>query len=148
MNVFNTSANTDYETLRAGVKEIYKLKVQGYTDKNIAKYFGITLNSFRQALEIDGVVKDTYDSAMEILSGKLMNIVVKRALGEDGLVDKEGNALPPDHNLAFRLLEKIDPRFRNKEEQRALITIEQVIRKVSANEKDDVINIDTSGEVE
>ena len=77
-----------------------------------------------------------------------MNIVVKRALGEDGLVDKEGNALPPDHNLAFRLLEKIDPRFRNKEEQRALITIEQVIRKVSANEKDDVINIDTSGEVE
>ena len=39
--------------------------------------------------------------------------------------------MPPDHNLAFRLLEKIDPRFRQKEEQKAIITIEQVVRHVS-----------------
>ena len=93
MNAFNTSANTDYETLRAGVKEIYKLKVQGYTDKKYAKYFGITLNSFRQALEIDGVVKDTYDSAME-MRWKTHEHCCKAGVREDGLVDKEGRYHP------------------------------------------------------
>lgn len=134
--------NTDYEKLRGGVREIYRLKLEGYTDKNIAKYFGITAESFRKALEIEGVVKDTYESAMEILCAKLMNVVMNRALGTDGLTDKEGNNIPPDHNLAFRLLEKIDPRFRQKEEQRAVITIEQVIRNLPAEKKEVVADID------
>ena len=125
-----TSEN-DYEKLRGGVRELYRLKVEGYTDKNIAKFFGISAESFRRAITEDGVVKDTYESAMEMLSAKLMNVVVGRALGTDGLTDKEGRDLPPDHNLAFRLLEKIDPRFRQKEEQKAIITIEQVVRHVS-----------------
>lgn len=120
----------DYEKLRGGVRELYRLKVEGYTDKNIAKFFGISANSFRRAISVDGIVKDTYESAMEILAAKLMNVVVGRALGTDGQTDKDGRVLPPDHNLAFRLLEKIDPRFKQKEEQKALITIEQVVRHV------------------
>ena len=32
----------DYEKLRGGVRELYRLKVEGYTDKNIAKFFGIS----------------------------------------------------------------------------------------------------------
>lgn len=131
----------EYEKLRGGVREIYRLKLEGYTDKNIAKYFGISIGAFQNAIEIDGVVKDTYDSAMEILCAKLMNVVMNRALGTDGATDKEGNPIPPDHNLAFRLLEKIDPRFRQKEEKRAIITIEQVIREVSAK-KGEVVEID------
>ena len=31
-----------------------------------AKYFGISIGAFQNAIESDGVVKDTYDSAMEI----------------------------------------------------------------------------------
>lgn len=121
----------DYEKLRGGVRELYRLKVEGYTDKNIAKFFGISAESFRRAITEDGVVKDTYESAMEMLAAKLMNVVVGRALGTDGQTDKDGRDMPPDHNLAFRLLEKIDPRFRQKEEQKAIITIEQVVRHVS-----------------
>lgn len=125
----------DYEKLRGGVRELYRLKVEGYTDKNIAKFFGISLDSFRRAISVDGIVKDTYESAMEVLAAKLMNVVVGRALGTDGQTDKDGRALPPDHNLAFRLLEKIDPRFRQKEEQKAIITIEQVVRHINRIEK-------------
>lgn len=125
----------DYEKLRGGVRELYRLKVEGYTDKNIAKFFGISAESFRRAISVDGIVKDTYESAMEVLAAKLMNVVVGRALGTDGQTDKDGRELPPDHNLAFRLLEKIDPRFKQKEEQKALITIEQVVRHISQKEK-------------
>lgn len=125
----------DYEKLRGGVRELYRLKVEGYTDKNIAKFFGISAESFRRAISVEGIVKDTYESAMEVLAAKLMNVVVGRALGTDGQTDKDGRALPPDHNLAFRLLEKIDPRFRQKEEQKALITIEQVVRHVKEIEE-------------
>ena len=125
----------DYEKLRGGVRELYRLKVEGYTDKNIAKFFGISAESFRRAISVDGIVKDTYESAMEVLAAKLMNVVVGRALGTDGQTDKDGRELPPDHNLAFRLLEKIDRRFKQKEEQKALITIEQVVRHVKEIEE-------------
>lgn len=141
------SFSTDYEKLRGGIRELYRLKLEGYTDRNIAKYFGVSLESFRTAIEKDGIVKDTYESAMEILCAKLMNVVMNRALGTDEACDKEGNPLPPDHNLAFRLLEKIDPRFRQKEEQRAVITIEQVIRQV-ASKKAEVPEIDLTDSVE
>lgn len=127
--------STDYEKLRGGLLELHRLKTEGYTDKNIAKYFGITTGSFRAAIEAEGVVKDTYEGAMEILCAKLMGVVMGRALGTDGAADKEGNPLPPDTNLAFRLLERIDPRFRQKEEQRAVITIEQVIRAVAGRQE-------------
>ena len=93
------------------------------------------MESFRRAISVEGIVKDTYESAMEVLAAKLMNVVVGRALGTDGQTDKDGRELPPDHNLAFRLLEKIDPRFRQKEEQKAIITIEQVVRHVKEIEE-------------
>ena len=130
MNII-TQLNNDYEKMRGRVKEIYDLKVQGYTDRNIAKCLGVSYPSFSHAIQIEGVVKDIYESAMEILAGKLMNVVVGRALGTDGRVDKDGEPIPADSNLAMRLLEKIDPRFRQKEEQKVAITIEQVIRKIN-----------------
>ncbi len=141
----------DYEKLRGGVRELYRLKVEGYTDKNIAKFFGISAESFRRAISVDGIVKDTYESAMEVLAAKLMNVVVGRALGTDGQTDKDGRKLPPDHNLAFRLLEKIDARFKQKEEQKALITIEQVVRHVKeienrASKNETVVEAELVGE--
>ena len=96
----------EYEKVERGCVKYTASNSKDTPIKNIAKYFGISIGAFQNALEIDGVVKDTYDSAMEILCAKLMNVVMNRALGTDGATDKEGNPIPPDHNLAFRLLEK------------------------------------------
>ncbi len=133
---------SDYERMRGRIKDIYRLKIEGYTDRNIAKFLGVSAAAFAKAISLDGVVKDTYESAMEILVAKLMNVVVARALGTDGRVDKEGEPVPADANLAFRLLEKIDPRFRVKEEKVALITIEQVVKRIKEKEQAEVIEVE------
>lgn len=62
---------------------------------------------------------------------ELTDIVVLRALGKDGRKDKDGNELPPDEKLAFKLLEKLDSRFSVKNEIQQTITIESIIKGIA-----------------
>ena len=65
----------------------------------------------------------------------MTNVVVARALGEDGRVDKDGNLIPADEKLAFEVLKKIDPRFKERSEKQITFTIETVIKEIERERK-------------
>lgn len=119
------------ENIKPNLRLIYDMKIRGLKDKYIAQAVGISVKEFLEAKESYEVLKDTYDDAMSILTSKLTDIVVLRALGVDGRVDKEGNLMPADEKLAFKLLEKLDSRFSSKQEIMQTITIENVIKSIA-----------------
>ena len=132
MRLFTNQQDLIYETkIKPKIKMIYDMKVNGLSDKYIAKALGITTLMFQKIKDNYPLLKNTYDDAMELLCSQLNDVVVKRALGTDGRVDKDGNLLPPDEKLAFRLLEKFDPRYKTKSETQIGITIEELIRQVN-----------------
>lgn len=110
------------------------MKVNGLGDKYIAQALGITTKMFQKLKSDYELLADAYNDAMEILCSQLNDVVVKRALGTDGRVDKDGNLLPADEKLAFKLLEKFDPRYKTKTETQIGISIEEIIRRVNARE--------------
>lgn len=132
MRLFTNQQDLIYETkIKPKIKMIYDMKVNGLSDKYIAQALGITTLMFQKIKDNYPLLKNTYDDAMELLCSQLNDVVVKRALGTDGRVDKDGNLLPPDEKLAFRLLEKFDPRYKTKSETQIGITIEELIRQVN-----------------
>lgn len=116
--------------IKPNIKLIYDMKIRGLKDKYIAQALGITVKEFLEVKEDYELLNDTYNDAMEIFCGELTDIVVGRALGVDGRVDKDGNALPPDEKLAFKLLEKLDSRFSTKAEIKQTLTIESIIKSI------------------
>lgn len=135
MKIFNSQEERMIELkIKPNLKLIHEMKVNGYSDKYIAQALGVSLASFLKAITTSDVVKDVYNDAMMLLVGKLNDVVVKRALGEDGRLDKEGNLLPPDEKLAFKLLEKFDARYKQKIETSNVITIEAIIREAKKKE--------------
>jgi hypothetical protein len=132
VRLFTNQQDLIYETkIKPKIKMIYDMKVNGLSDKYIAQALGITTLMFQKIKDNYPLLKNTYDDAMELLCSQLNDVVVKRALGTDGRVDKDGNLLPPDEKLAFRLLEKFDPRYKTKSETQIGITIEELIRQVN-----------------
>ena len=132
MRLFTNQQDLIYETkIKPNIKMIYDMKVNGLSDKYIAQALGITTLMFQKIKDNYPLLKDTYDDAMELLCSQLNDVVVKRALGTDGRVDKDGNLMPPDEKMAFKLLEKFDPRYKTKSETQIGITIEELIRQVN-----------------
>jgi len=76
---------------------------------------------------------------MTMLCQKLSNVVINRALGTDGKVDKDGQEIGPDSNLAMRMLEKLDPRFKQTKDFTVTLRIEDVIREISDKRKNEAI---------
>lgn len=136
------------KVIKPNLKLIHQLKIKGLKDKYIAQALGISVKEFLSVKESYEVLNDVYNDAMEILCSQLTDIVVSRALGQDGRVDKDGNPLPPDEKLAFKLLEKLDGRFANKQEIKQTFTIESIIKKISANRNEEMIDLEGYSDVE
>lgn len=135
MKLYTNELDAIIETkIKPNMKRIYEMKVQGYTDKQIAKVIGISTNLFLKAIENFDELSEIYENATQLLSSKLREVVIDRALGTDGKVDKDGNEIGPDANLALRLLEKLDPKFsKTQTESKVNVTVEHVIKQI--NEK-------------
>lgn len=132
MRLFTNQQDLIYETkIKPNIRLIYDMKVNGLGDKYIAQALGITTLMFQKIKDNYPLLADTYDDAMELLCSQLNDVVVKRALGTDGRTDRDGNLLPPDEKMAFKLLEKFDPRYKTKSETQIGITIEELIRQVN-----------------
>lgn len=147
MNLY--SDNISYvieEKIKPNIKLIHDMKIRGLKDKYIAQALGISLKSFNEAKERYEVLKDTYDDAMEIFCAELTDIVVLRALGQDGRKDKDGNLMPADEKLAFKLLEKMDPRFSFKGEIKQTITIENIIKGIT-NKRNSEIELEEEEDI-
>jgi len=125
--------------IKPNLKEIYRLKTEGVNDKMMAKFLGMTGAQFQYALDNFQPLKDIYDNAMTMLCQKLSNVVINRALGTDGKVDKDGQEIGPDSNLAMRMLEKLDPRFKQTKDFTVTLRIEDVIREISDKRKNEAI---------
>ena len=135
MNIYKDETEMLIETkIKPNIKNIYTMRMQGLSDKHIADALGISVKKFEKLIGESEVLKDAYNSATEIFCAQLFDVVSRRALGTDGRTDKDGNYLPPDHNLAFKLLEKFDNRFTNKQEIKQTFSIEQVIKQISIKE--------------
>lgn len=146
MNIYSDRENLIIEAkIKPNLKLIYDMKVRGLSDKYIAKALGISLKEFLRVKETYELLNDTYNDAMEILASELTDIVVGRALGKDGRKDKDGNPLPPDEKLAFKVLEKIDSRFSSKQEVKQTVTIESFIRSI-AKKQQEVIEVEEEEE--
>lgn len=139
MNMYEKKDYIIEHKIKPNLKKIHDLKVRGLKDKYIAQALGITLKEFLLAKENYEVLNDTYNDAMELFCSELTDIVVNRALGIDGRLDKDGELLPPDEKLAFRLLEKLDSRFSVKSEVKQTITIESIIKGLSNKKKEEII---------
>lgn len=135
MKLYTNEIETIIETkIKPNMRKIYDMRVHGFTDKQIAKYLGITNVMFLRLVKEYDDLEEVYNQATQLLSTELREVVFARALGTDGKSDKEGNALGPDANLALRLLEKLDPAFGKKEvDTNVVLTVEHVIRDI--NEK-------------
>lgn len=126
-------------TIKPNIKLIHDMKIRGLKDKYIAQALGISVKEFLEVKESYELLNDTYNDAMEIFCAELTDIVVGRALGVDGRVDKDGNKLPPDEKLAFKLLEKLDSRFSVKAEIKQTVTIESIIRGIAEKRNNELI---------
>lgn len=124
--------------IKPNLKLIHKMKIKGIKDKYIAQAIGISLHEFNKAKEKSEAFKDVYDDAMMILCAELTDIVVSRATGKDKKKDKEGNLLGPDATLAYKLLKDLDPRFRQVGEIKNTITIETIIKEISAKRNKEI----------
>lgn len=123
--------------IKPNLRTIYDMKIRGLKDRHIAKKLGISLKLFMRAVDEFQELKELYQDATTLLCSKLRNVVVERALGEDNKTDKDGKLLGPDHNLAFKMLEKLDPEFSKRETTNVTITVEDVIRQIGNNRKEE-----------
>ncbi len=133
MKVFTTEMEKIIETkVKPNLKDIYNLRIKGLTDRHIAQYIGISLKQFLQVLDETELLQDVYNDATTLLCSELRNVVIERALGTDGKTDRDGDKVGPDANLALRVLEKLDPQFKQKTEINInTITVEQVIKRLN-----------------
>lgn len=132
--------------IKPNIKLIHDMKIRGLKDKYIAQALGISVKEFLEVKDSYELLNDTYNDAMEIFCAELTDIVVLRALGKDGRKDKDGNDLPPDEKLAFKLLEKLDSRFSVKNEIKQTITIESIIKGI-AKKQQEVIEMEEDEEL-
>lgn len=128
--------------IKPNIKLIYDMKVRGLKDKYIAQALGISVADFLKAKDGYELLQDTYNDAMHILASELTDIVVLRALGKDGRKDKDGDLMPPDEKLAFKILEKIDDRFSTKKEVLQTVTIETIIKSIGEKRKAQELIVD------
>lgn len=135
MKIYNSEQERIIETkIKPNLKSIYNMKIKGLKDRHIAQFLGISVHQFQQALEAEPVLKDAYNDATMILCSELRNVVISRALGTDNKVDKDGEPVGPDANLALRVLEKIDPQFSKQDnEVKVIVSVEDIIHEL--NEK-------------
>lgn len=148
MKIYNDKIELAIETkIKPNLKTLYDLRVRGFKDYQIADYLGISRKIFDEALTRSELVMETYNDATQYLCSQLRGVVVNRALGLDDKTDKDGNPVGPDANLALRLLEKLDPEFKNTQDVHIDMgmTIEQVIHALAEKKKSEeaVENDDT-----
>lgn len=139
MKLFDGRDDMLIETkIKPNIKVIYEMKIKGLSDKYISQALGIPEVTFVRLIEKSELLKDTYQDALMIFSSKLNDVVIGRALGTDGRTDKDGNLLPPDEKLAFKLLEKFDPRFSSKVEIKETVSIEMIIRQIAEGKNKEI----------
>lgn len=120
------------EKMKPNIKKIYEMKREGYSDRQISRVLGISLKQFMEGIKLNEDIGEAYGEAMQILKTQLRKVVIDRALGIDGKVDKDGIEVGPDSNLAMRILEKIDPEFkREKTEVNVTMTVEHIIHEIN-----------------
>lgn len=124
--------------IKPNLKVIYNMRIKGLKDKHISKFLGITNDMFLKAIANDETVSEVYEDATMLLCSELRNVAISRALGTDGKVDMNGNEIGPDASLAVRLLEKLDPQFSKKEEVTINITVEDVIRQLNEQRREEI----------
>lgn len=147
MNLYSDRQSLIIETkIKPNIKLIHDMKIRGLKDKYIAQALGISVKEFLEVKDSYELLNDTYNDAMEIFCAELTDIVVLRALGKDGRKDKEGNELPPDEKLAFKLLEKLDSRFSVKNEIKQTITIESIIKGIAKKREEELIEDSDEGD--
>jgi hypothetical protein len=147
MKIYANEVERIIETkIKPNLKAIYNFRIKGLKDRHIAQFLGISLHQFLQALEQETTLQEAYNDATLILCSELRNVAIQRALGTDGKIDKDGNEIGPDANLAVRLLEKIDPQFSTKGEAvKVVISVDDVIhqlnekRRMELEKKDEII---------
>ena len=149
MKLYSDRQNYIIETkIKPNIKLIHDMKIRGLKDKYIAQALGIGVKEFLEVKDSYELLNDTYNDAMEIFCAELTDIVVLRALGKDGRKDKDGNDLPADEKLAFKLLEKLDSRFSVKNEIKQTITIESIIKGIAKKRDEELIEVSDEGEEE
>lgn len=125
--------------IKPNMKMIYDMKTRGLTDRQISKGLGISTKMFHKAMEEYEELSEIYNQATQLLCSQLREVAFERALGTDGKVDKDGNAVGPDANLAVRLLEKLDPEFGKKETDKNVnVTVEHVIKQISSKRRKEI----------
>jgi len=125
--------------IKPNLKMIYTLKIQGISDRHIAKALGISLGAFRRAVEEYEELKEICEDAMMLLCSNLRQVAIERALGTDGKRDGNGILIGPDANLAVRLLDKIDPLFREKKESSVeVVSVEEIIRRLNEKRREEM----------
>lgn len=138
MKIYSNELERVIETkIKPNLKTIYNMRIKGLKDKQIAKFLGISNHLFLKALEQEETLQDVYHDATLLLCSELRNVAIGRALGTDGKLDKDGNDVGPDANLAMRLLEKIDPQFSKKEEVVVNITVEDIIKQLNEKRREE-----------
>jgi len=123
------------DNIKPNLKMIYNLKIKGMKDKHIANALGISVGKFLEAKEAYGELKEVYEDAFLLLCSRLRDVAISRALGTDGREDKDGKMVPADANLALKLLERLDPLFSEKKEEKVSVTIEYIIHELSEKRK-------------
>lgn len=150
MKIYSNELEKVIETkIKPNLKTIYNMRIKGLKDKQISKFLGISTAMFERALEQEETLQDVYHDATLLLCSELRNVAINRALGTDGKIDKDGNEVGPDANLAIRLLEKIDPQFSKNEEVTINITVEDIIKQLNEkrrNEEKEAKNIKEKNE--
>lgn len=147
MKIYNNEQERLIETkIKPNLKAVYNMRIKGLKDRHIASFLGISLAQFLQCLEADQVLKEAYQDATMILCSELRDVVIGRALGTDNKVDKEGELVGPDANLALRVLERLDPQFSKQEnEVKVTVSVEDIIhelnekRRMELEKKEDII---------
>lgn len=138
MKIYENELEKIVETkIKPNLKVIYNMRIKGLKDKQISKFLGISNAMFLKALENEETLQEVYNDATLLLCSELRNVAIGRALGTDGKLDKDGNDLGPDANLAIRLLEKIDPQFSKKEEVTVNITVEDIIKQLNEKRREE-----------
>lgn len=125
--------------VKPNLKQIYDLRIKGLEDRQIAKFLGITLKQFLRVLNETEILQDVYEDATLLLCSDLRSIVIGRALGTDDKQDKDGNLLGPDEKLAWQVLQKIDPQFKQQDNTAQIVgqTVESIIKGISEKRREE-----------
>lgn len=125
--------------IKPNLKTIYEMRIKGLTDKQIAKYIGVSVRNFLDILETTDVLEEVYQEATRLLCAKLREVVIGRALGTDGKLGKKGELLGPDVGLAFKMLEKLDPEYRERKEMDLnIVSVEEVIKEIGRRRQGEI----------